>query len=411
MEILFLSAHLPSPRARQAGQKTSYYISKFLAREHTVRLLSFATQAELDSFRADDMDFLHSYDIVPVTGVSRLAGMITRPRYPIVAAFRYSGKFRRKLNELVKRHRFDFAYLEFTGMMQYREALGDVPVVAAMEVDVSFRWWERKQQQASNAFSKALFGWEAQRTKDWELEQLGRMDMALVQNEAEKRILEKLLSNVPVHFMRPWIELGRNEPVAPYTERERDSLVFWGAMDRMENADAVTYACEQILPRVWCTHPSARFYIVGGSPSANLIRRFEGPRVRICGFVGNPFAVLSAKQIALLPMRLGAGIKVKVLECMAAGLPVVTTPGGAEGIPGRHGVHFLVGRSEQELADAVLTLLSSPELAAEVGARARALIVENHFFEESLRSLEQEVRARLNGSQKESRQSSIEVDQ
>ena len=67
MEILFLSGHLPSPRAQQGGQKTSYYICEFLARKHEVHLLSFVTEDEVQSFRAEDMGIFRSWDLVPVT--------------------------------------------------------------------------------------------------------------------------------------------------------------------------------------------------------------------------------------------------------------------------------------------------------------------------------------------------------
>src|SRR5579859_1860189 len=371
MQILFLSAHLPSPRARQAGQKTSYHICEFLARKHRVHLLSFATQAELPDFRPEDMSIFESFDLVPVSNRTRIIGLTSRPGLPVVAGVRYSTLFSRKLENLVRGHMFDVAYLDFTGMMQYRAELGNIPVVAAMEVEVMFRRWESRRKHSRNQLMKALLAWEGQRTKQWEIEQLKRVDVVLVQSSEEKQLLKECLSDQEVRMIRPWVELGDNAALPPRSEREQNSLVFWGAMDRIENIDAVNYATENVLPGVWAEFSDARYYVAGNSPSSNLTRRHAHSRVIVSGFIEKPFAFLATKRVALLPMRLGAGIKVKVLECMAAGLAVVTTPAGAEGVPGIPGQHYLLGRDQRELAEAVLKLLRSPNYAAEMGRLAR----------------------------------------
>jgi glycosyltransferase involved in cell wall biosynthesis len=110
-------------------------------------------------------------------------------------------------------------------------------------------------------------------------------------------------------------------------------------------------------------------------------------------------ACLSRMQIALLPLRLGAGIKIKVLEAMAGGLPVVTTPVGAEGINAQQGVHFLVGNTAEELARHTIVLLQNPGLRAQVGERAREFIRGNYDFEKSARDFEWALLQRLSERQ------------
>jgi polysaccharide biosynthesis protein PslH len=409
MQILFLSGHLPSPRARQAGQKTSYRVCEFLARRHGVHLLSFATKAELSGFRREDMSLYGSFDLVPVSNRTRMIGLATGPSLPLVAAVRHSAVFRRKLKSLLRKQTFDAAYLDFTGMMQYQVELANIPVVAAMEVEVMFRRWESRRKHSGNQFVRSLFGWEERRTKRWEIEQLKRVDVALVQSSEEKQLLAELLPGQEVRMIRPWIELGDNSNVLPHTEREQNSLVFWGAMDRIENIDAVSYATEGVLPAVWTQFADARYYIAGSNPSSALIRRYANSRVIVSGFVDRPFEFLATKRVALLPMRLGAGIKVKVLECMAAGLAVVTTPAGAEGVPGCPGKHYLLGSDARQLAEAALKLLRSPSYAAEMGHRARISVCGNHQFTESLRALEDEVLQRLEHVSNHTRLFGIEV--
>lgn len=409
MRILFLSGHLPSAQAKQAGQKTSYHVCEFLARKHDVHLLSFATQEELDGFRPEEMSFLGSCDLVPVSNLSRLVGLVSGPVLPFTAAVRYSTVFRRKLQNLVRDETFDVAYLDFTGMMQYQADLARVPVVAAMEVEVMFRRWESRRKHSGNLLARSIFGWEERRTKRWEIEELKRVDMVLVQSAREKMLLTELLPGQRVRSIPPWVELGENASVRPYSERDPNSLVFWGAMDRVENVDAVNYASQNVLPPVWAQFPDARYYIAGSNPSPALTRQYANSRVTVYGFVDEPFDFLASKRVALLPMRLGAGIKVKVLECMAAGLAVVTTPAGAEGVPGLPGEHYLLGSNAHELSEAVLKLLEAPNYAGQMGQRARTAICSNHHFTESLQELEDEIMQRLGRSPDHRRLSGTEV--
>ena len=389
MNILFLTAHLPSPVCRQAGQKTTYFACEWLARRgHSVHLLSFATPAELACFRPDDMKGFASYEIVPVTLGSRLTAVLAHPQVPLLPVSRWSGEFQSKLRRLLNAHRFDYAYLDFTGMMLYSSCLKSIPVVSVMEVDVSFRTWERLSECAPDPVRKFAYAFEARRMRSWELRKLRDMDIVLLQSTKEQEMLGELLPGQTFHLLRPWIELHRKRTFVPHAEREPGSLVFWGAMDRQPNCDAVVHAVSDILPRVALQQPQFRYNVVGNAPPEPWRRRFDNSQTMICGFVEDAFAVLSSKRIALLPMRLGAGIKVKVLECMAAGLAVVTTPEGIEGISGREGVHFLVGRSDQELADHVVALLSDCDRAAALGRRAREMVLENHSFESPLARLE-----------------------
>jgi polysaccharide biosynthesis protein PslH len=388
MQILFVTAHLPSPRVRQAGQKSTYFACQWFARRHSVHLLCFATESELDCFRPEDMNLFRSFDVVPVTTKSRLLGLLSKPQLPVYAAVRHSALFRKKLQHLLEQQAFDVAYLDFTAMMQYHSILRSVPLMGVLEVDVSFRIWERRAAHSKNFVEKKLFELEALRTKRWELDHLNRMDFVLVYNPEERILLQGLLPAAAIRDFHIWIQLGEGKRVPAYGSREPNSLVFCGAMDRGENIDAATYAADQIMPRVWARRPQCRYYVAGGNLSTRLAQRYENSRVIFPGFIENIFAFLASKQVALLPMRLGAGIKVKVLECMAAGLPVVTTPAGAEGIPGQDGVHFLVGRSEQELADSILALLESPQRAAEMGLQARATVLSSYSFQNSVGELE-----------------------
>jgi glycosyltransferase involved in cell wall biosynthesis len=105
-------------------------------------------------------------------------------------------------------------------------------------------------------------------------------------------------------------------------------------------------------------------------------------------------------DIALLPLRLGAGIKIKVLECMSAGLAVITTPVGIEGIAAVDGVEYLLGNTPEELAQHVIRMLNEPEACREIGAKGREFVAREFDFEASAERFGDELISRIESARK-----------
>jgi sugar transferase (PEP-CTERM/EpsH1 system associated) len=168
---------------------------------------------------------------------------------------------------------------------------------------------------------------------------------------------------------------------APSTEREW--IVFLGRMDYHPNVDAAHYFATQVFPEVRAKRPDAEFVVVGDSPTERIrdLERLEG--VRVTGFVERPEEYLGQATVVVAPMRFGTGIQNKVLEGMAVGKPVVTTPLGADGIQAMPGTHLLVAETAEELASTVLDLFENRERRHRIGAAARERI-RNHYTWEAV---------------------------
>ena len=153
-------------------------------------------------------------------------------------------------------------------------------------------------------------------------------------------------------------------------------LAFTGTLGYRPNADAVLYFCREIFPRVRQRHPDLRVQIIGGGASpelASACRAIEG--VDLLGFVPNVVDVLRGATIFVCPMREGTGIKVKMLEAMACGLPIVASPLALEGISeAEDGRHLRVAASTDAFVGCLLELLGDAGLRRQLGARARGLM-------------------------------------
>jgi glycosyltransferase involved in cell wall biosynthesis len=170
---------------------------------------------------------------------------------------------------------------------------------------------------------------------------------------------------------------GVNIPEAVIARPQSRRIVFLGNMNYPPNADAARWIVEEIFPRIVAGSPDAELRLVGIAPR-HLRASLTAPNVTFTGFVEDLRVELDACSTALLAVRCGAGTKLKVLESLAHGVPVVTTPVGNEGIGTVDDVHVLVRQSASDLAAAVLRVLSDSPLAFRLGRDGREFVARTH---------------------------------
>jgi len=165
------------------------------------------------------------------------------------------------------------------------------------------------------------------------------------------------------------------------------TLVYFGLLSYVPNVDGVTYFVRDIWPRIAESHPEARCKIIGGQPPPSILA-LAGPRIELTGFVSDLRPHLAAAAAVVVPLRLGGGTRLKIVEAMAMGKAIVSTTVGAEGIEAVPGRDLLVEDEPVAFADAVNRLLAEPDLAARIGQSARQLAVERYAWSKAARVLE-----------------------
>jgi glycosyltransferase involved in cell wall biosynthesis len=385
MEILIAASYMPVSQGRQAGTKTSYYLCEYLARKHRLHLLAFSTKDGLAGFSKEDMSLFVSWKSIPVTNRDRIWGAMTAPGLPLAVAVRNSQTYRREFHKLLIEHRFDVVLLDHTAMFQYAAEVPASIVVGGNAHDIVMQYWSRRAAAAKNKLFRYLLGAEAKRIRDWEQQVFGELNFILIPSEKDKDLLLKLQPRATAIVIDPWVSATAGGDV---TGRQAGSLLFYGAMNRSENVDAARWGAREIFPQIKQAVQETKLYIAG-SQSEKLGNEFsERDGIFVTGFVPDMAKLMAGMEIAFLPLRHGAGIKVKVLECMTAGLPVVTTSVGAEGVGGVDGVHYLVGESAEELATLVLRLLRNPIEAQKMGECAKQFMQQRYNFEGGIAKVE-----------------------
>ena len=173
---------------------------------------------------------------------------------------------------------------------------------------------------------------------------------------------------------------------SPEARAGRDTVIFTGAMSYRANEDAAWRLIRAIVPRVRRSR-DVRLAVVGQQPSESLRRRHDGERTVVTGAVDDVRSYLAQASVACIPLRAGSGTKIKVLEALSAGVPVVCSSIAAEGLAVIHDEHVLIADSDEGLASSVNRVIADPALARRLSAAGRSLIETRYAWDRCLKPL------------------------
>jgi len=296
----------------------------------------------------------------------------------------------RHLDGLLRAKRFDIVNLEFTfqGHFNLRQAPpGEkLPSVIVDSHNIDFDL--ARQYARTGGFGRRLYhmsNWPKLRRE--ELRTYRDADGVYLCSAADERRLLDLVPEAHTAVIPNAADVEYYQPRPGDPPPDGRTVVFFGHLSYAPNVDGVTYFLRDIWPRIAASHPEARCKIVGPSPPPSLLR-LAGPRVELTGFVPDLRPHLAAAAVVVVPLRLGGGTRLKIVEAMAMAKAVVSTSLGAEGIEAVPGRDLLLEDEPTAFAEAVGRLLAEPDLAAGIGESARQLATEKYAWSGAARGLE-----------------------
>lgn len=414
MKILLLSPYPPYP-PRGGGTMRIYQIIRGLAQRHTLTCLTFAPDAAAEQALAPLGDLCR---VVAVRGPAsrsalRRAWTTFASPFPDMALRNVSPAFRAVLHDLVTRERFDAVQAESIEMAPYlaglplvdRASSANRPRLVLDQFNAEYVLQKRAaltdlraaltlsnpvRRGAGGVYS--LIQWV--KLAHYERDVMQQCDVTIVVSDDDRRALERLGGARFVvapngvdttFFSRGALARDHRAPLS----FAAPTLVFSGTLDFRPNVDALVWFVDAVLPQVHIRRPDVRLLAVGKRPAPVLRRLAEQGRLTLTGEVADVRPYLAGAAVYVVPMRIGGGIRLKVLEAFALESPVVSTSLGVEGIVGlRDGVHCLLADAPQQFADAILRLLDDPATGRALGAAARELACAGYDWEAIIPRLE-----------------------
>lgn len=383
MRILFISTWFPYPPDNGSKLRVAHLL-KALTKKHEVSLLAFdfdtpETVAGAASF-VTDMAYVERIDVNPFAAVGKaslLSHLSFQPATtrPITAMSHAVGR-------RIEQDIFD-TIIASTFVCSPYPLESSPPTARILEEHNSLtRWiWERYKQQSSPLLRlRHWLSW--QKTRRFEARLFGKFDLVTAVSAQDAKAMTTMLPGFqgPVEVVPNGVDCKHNRP--GLHSSDDNTLVYNGALTYSANLDAMAYFLSSIFPIVRQQIPDVRLTITGSIAGVDLGSLALTDAVFFSGYVPDVRLPIAQAAVCVVPLRDGGGTRLKILEAMALGTPIITTSKGAEGLEVIDGLHLLIADTPDKFAMETIRLLREPELRSTLAANARHLVVERYDWQE-----------------------------
>ncbi|NVN98369.1 MAG: glycosyltransferase [Geobacteraceae bacterium] len=373
MKILIVAPFVPWPLAH-GGRIRLYHLLRGLAESNEVTLVCLSEEQNPDV--GDLYDFCRQ--VVTVFHKPAFISCFWRfltGSVPYNAVRFHSHKLYEKLTELIRIRDFDLVHLETTHIWSAAAFCGDLPVVLGTQ-NIESKILRQLEQRCTNSLKRLLYRLEIRKMQQFEESAWRSCRLCLAVSNDER--LEMIASGAPadrVITVPNGVDLQRFV-LTPRPGGKR--LLFLCGLDYHPNMDAARWLLNDIWPLIRRSVPDASLMLAGRKTDQLPLPVDAG--VSGLGDPSDVPACFATADALLVPLRIGAGTRLKILEAMAAGLPVISTSCGCEGTLARTGEHLLQAETPAAFAAACKVLLSDPAISTNISAAARKLVEENYSW-------------------------------
>lgn len=380
MKILWLSHFYPYPPAGGALQR-SYHLLRQVAERHEVHLVALRKtrdRPDMDSIEAEypsPESFCERVVTFPIPAESTFLGRVLVlasglwDRAPYDDRWLESHDLDAFLRSDIRREAFDLLHLDTIGLAQYGKPLEELPTVMNHH-NIESHMMARRAEYARDPLRSTYMKFEARKLARWEQRWCGGYDRNLVVSRLDGERLERKVPDAKWSVVANGVDTDYFEP-AGFEDRDRHGLVFVGRMSWYPNEDAVDWLLREIWPVLRSEKPGLTLTLVGSSPPSEVTDDSGLPGVAAPGFVPDVRPYMWNASIYICPIRTGGGTRLKILDAMAMGMPLVATGMSVEGLDLEEGRHYLRAERPREYLEAIERLECDEELRFQLGRNAR----------------------------------------
>jgi glycosyltransferase involved in cell wall biosynthesis len=383
--ILVVTPYLPDPPEWGSAIRVRELVRE-LSTRHRVTLLAYTMPWQAENARKV-REICESVHTVPApwpdgsNRAGRLRSLASRTPYAVSRLA--SAAMQRAMDDLLAEGDYDLVQVESSLMSTLDLSRTPATILDTHNIEYELL---RRTVSVERAWPRKVFNLvESVKVRRTEVSAWRRHDGCAVTSERERLELMSAVPDKPVVTVPNGVDLGHWEPQHGLPT---SGIVFTGLMSYRPNIDAVTYFVREILPLIHRVRPDEIFTMVGWGLN-DEVRALLGPRVIATSRVPDVRPYLSAAAVVVAPIRFGSGTRLKVLEALAMGRPLVSTSLACEGLDVVPGRHFLVADDPMRFADAVIQLLEDRPLADRLGADGRRLMESRYSWTAATARLEE----------------------
>lgn len=382
--LLFLSQSLPYP-PESGGTQRAFHVLQELQKGFEVHLVSYsrrqhqATREERvlaeDALRSDLTEVVPSIPYPVEQSIFAKAwthgrALITGRPYNY---FQYhTTTFGQRLEEVQDRVDPDLVHMDSVDFFSWLPVLGDRPVTCTHH-DIESRVLAKRAETITNPLTAAYVRKQSERLREVEREFCPRFDVNFTMSPVDSAQLREVAPDARILEAPNAVDLTRF-PLPPRSEEIANTVVFVGPTYLFANRDAVDHLLADIWPRVLHRRPDAELILVGKNTPSQLEAYNRVPNVRPLGRVDAIQPHVGTAACSVIPIRVGSGTRIKILESWALGRAVVTTRQGGEGLEVEDGKNALVREDPTDFAEAIVELLEDPVLRNRLGSGGRETV-------------------------------------
>lgn len=322
-------------------------------------------------------------------------------RTPLTILNYATSEMTERLSQLFTEHEFDIVQMGSIVLYSYLSVIASAPVRPKLICD-----WHNIESEVLHRYSARTANparrWYAQitasRVQAHEKALLRHGDAHLVVSERDRDRLLAMSPQAHVHVIENGVDTGKFacQPATENLSGRSHRVLFVGSMDYHANIDAVLWFAREIWPAIQQIKPELIFTITGRRPAAEVLALAKLPGIEVTGTVDDVLPYYREAIASVVPLRVGGGSRLKILEAMAAGVPVVSTTLGAEGLDVSDGVHLCLADTPQTTRQALVNLFTDESYRQDLVKQARQLALTQYDWSIIGQKLQRTCQAVLN---------------
>jgi glycosyltransferase involved in cell wall biosynthesis len=380
MNVLQICSKPPLPSVDGGCMATNVLTEGLLKQGVRVKVLTISTDKHPFTKERLPIDYINKTNIestyvdTSVKPISAFINLFTQTSYNI-SRF-YDEKFKQLIIQNLSQQNYDVILLEGLYVTPYLNVIRTYTTAKIIyrAHNVEYEIWERNLSLATNFIKKAYLRLLVNRLKKYETTLINQVDGIASITNKDKQQFVSLGCKKPIETIPFGITINdyKSQP-----NQHKNSLFYIGSMDWFPNQEAIKWFLELVLPNIVNQFPQTKFYLAGKS-MPSWLRNYQQQNLIVLGEVDNAINFINENGIMVVPLFSGSGMRIKIIEGMALGKPIIATSIAAEGINYIENENILIANTPKEFTEAIVQCLSDKDFTEEIGLNAKKMVTSNY---------------------------------